>query len=61
MNATIDAMHFEINASKAQVQRARTVLAQRLEDEADMKWNDQIKLTSTDAKIWVAATRPVTR
>ncbi len=52
VNATIDAMHFEINASKAQVRRARAVLQQRLEEEEDMKWTDQIKLTATDAKIW---------
>lgn len=52
VSATIDAMHFEINASKAQVKRARAVVQQRLEDEADMKWTDQIKLTATDAKIW---------
>jgi hypothetical protein len=52
VNATIDAMHFEINASAAQVRLARTVLQQRLEDEDDMKWTDQIKLTATDAKIW---------
>ncbi|GAA3631049.1 hypothetical protein GCM10022223_56270 [Kineosporia mesophila] len=48
----IDAMHFEINASVAQVKKARAVLKKRLEDEEDMKWTDQVKLTSTDAKIW---------
>ncbi|MBT0767577.1 M15 family metallopeptidase [Kineosporia sp. J2-2] len=52
VNATVDAMHFEINATKAQVKRARTVLEQRLEEEEDMKWTDQVKLTATDAKIW---------
>ncbi|GAB3266590.1 M15 family metallopeptidase [Kineosporia babensis] len=52
VNATVDGMHFEINASKAQVSRARTVLQQRLEEEEDMKWTDQVKLTATDAKIW---------
>lgn len=52
VNATIDAMHFEINASKAQVKRARTVLEKKLEDEDDMKWTDRVKLTAADAKIW---------
>lgn len=45
-------MHFEINVSAAMVKRARTVLQKKLEEEDDMKWTDQVKLTSTDAKIW---------
>ena len=52
VNSKIDSMHFEINVSASTVRLARTVLQQRLEDEADMKWNDQIKLTAADAKIW---------
>jgi len=52
VNATIDSMHFEINVTAAVVKRARAVLQQRLEDEEDMKWTDQVKLTPTDAKIW---------
>ncbi len=48
----VDGMHFEINVSAAMVKRARTVLQKKLEEEDDMKWTDQVKLTSTDAKIW---------
>ena len=47
VNAPIDAMHFEINGTRAQVAQART----NLEDD-DMQWGDKIKLTATDAKIW---------
>jgi hypothetical protein len=52
VNSKIDSMHFEINVSAATVKLARAVLQKRLEDEEDMKWTDQIKLTAADAKIW---------
>ncbi len=52
VNSKIDSMHFEINVSASTVRLARTVLQRRLEDEADMKWNDQVALTAADAKIW---------
>jgi hypothetical protein len=47
VSATIDSMHFEINATRAQVAQARVIL-----EEQDMQWGDKIKLTATDAKIW---------
>jgi hypothetical protein len=52
VNATIDAMHFEINATKAQVKQARIRLDQLREEQDDMKWTDKVPLTAIDAKIW---------
>jgi hypothetical protein len=48
VTAPIDSMHFEINATGAQVAQARVNL------ENDMQWGDKITLTATDAKIWGA-------
>jgi len=45
-SSPIDSMHFEINATEAQVKQARAIL------EDDMKWGDKIKLTAVDAKVW---------
>lgn len=47
--ALIDSMHFEINATAAQVAQARTIL-----EDQDMQWTDKITLTATDAEIWGA-------
>jgi hypothetical protein len=48
-NSPIDSMHFEINATRAQVAQARALL-----EDKDMQWNDKIKLTPNDAKYWGA-------
>lgn len=52
---TVDGMHFEINVPAASVKQARARLERNLtekEEAEDMDWNDDIKLTPSDAEIW---------
>lgn len=51
VTATIDAMHFEINATRIQVTQAVDRLRAH-EKENDMKWTDKIPLTAKDAEVW---------
>jgi hypothetical protein len=52
VNATIDSMHFEINANATQVKQARARLVALKEEAEDMKWTDKVALTAVDAVIW---------
>ena len=47
VNAPIDSMHFEINATATEVAAARTKL-----EGTDMEWTDKIKLSAVDAREW---------